>query len=128
MLTFKIILRFLRLTADLSNEPKRYHTSLFIYDKNLSPASMQEILHHQPYNIYIRTRTSTCMISMRRCVPENIKKFSEKKIYSRYTHIYVKQYTLSSIPSLCSISCPTYEQQQYMIARYKLQTLLPLSV
>ena len=25
-------------TSDLSNEPKKYHTSLFIYDKNLSPA------------------------------------------------------------------------------------------
>ena len=35
-------LMLLRLTADVSNEPKRYYTILFIYDKNPSPATMQE--------------------------------------------------------------------------------------
>jgi hypothetical protein len=43
----KIILRLLRLTADLSNENlKKYHTSLFIYDKNLSPVTIIFITTH----------------------------------------------------------------------------------
>ena len=48
-----MILRLLRLTADLSDEPRRYHTNLFIYDKNLSPATMQEVYSDNYLYIYI---------------------------------------------------------------------------
>ena len=40
-----MILRLLRFTADLSNEPKGYYTCLFTVDKKVSPATMRTRNH-----------------------------------------------------------------------------------
>ena len=51
-----MILRLLRLTADLSDEPKRYYTLVFTVDKNATPPIMHTKSHYQYWFFHRRLR------------------------------------------------------------------------